>query len=114
MLGSMEGVLLVSVITLDDLLSVEYMAESARLYEEDARRYALTMRYDHKHDAFALRMRGGAIVIVPRAMIPAFRDVLNGELDEIELSPEGGALVFERKDIHVSIPGLVNRAIGAT
>src|SRR5438477_8034600 len=50
---------------------------------------------------------------IPRRMVPGLEAAHPSALRAIELSPAGDALSWPKLDLHVSVPGLVERAFGA-
>ena len=49
---------------------------------------------------------------IPRAMIPGLESASKSNLEAIEVSPAGDALLWPSLDVDVYIPGLVERAFG--
>jgi hypothetical protein len=49
---------------------------------------------------------------IPRAMIPGLESASKSNLEAIEVSPAGDALLWPSLDVEVYVPGLVERAFG--
>ncbi len=73
---------------------------------------ARSVRYLTKADAFALTMRSGAEVVVPRAFIDELRDASKVKLADVALMPGGDAIAVDALDVHISIAGLLRDVFG--
>lgn len=96
-----------------DLPTDEEMEAGRARYREEQRGYAVSLRYDRNDDAFILALRSGSRLAIPRIAIEELRDVPSAELENVVLSPEGGAVCYAPFDIHISVPGLVRDVTGA-
>ena len=69
-------------------------------------------RYDAARDAINLEFRSGAVITIPRHVVPSLGAVSPLALSGISVSPAGDALSWPLLDVDVYIPGLVERACG--
>ncbi len=69
--------------------------------------------YDCNRDCVDLTFVGGGSIVIPRKMIPGLDSVSASTAGVIQLSPAGDALSWPTLDLHVYIPGLVERAFGS-
>ena len=69
-------------------------------------------RYDAARDAIDLEFRSGAVITIPRHVVPSLGAVSPLALSGISVSPAGDALSWPLLDVDVYIPGLVERAFG--
>ena len=69
-------------------------------------------RYDAARDAIDLEFRSGAVITIPRHVVPSLGAVSPLALSGISVSPAGDALSWPLLDVDVYIPGLVERACG--
>jgi len=84
-----------------------------RIADERARvANAKSIRYISKGDAFALAMRSGVEVLVPRASVDELCGVPKVELVDVTLTPGGDAIAFEALNVHISVPGLLREVLG--
>ena len=69
-------------------------------------------RYDAARDAIDLEFRSGAVITIPRHVVPSLGAISPLALSGISVSPAGDALSWPLLDVDVYIPGLVERACG--
>lgn len=69
-------------------------------------------RYDVRRDGVELTFRGGGSMLIPRRRIPDLNRAPSSALERITVSPAGDALSWPSLDLHVYVPGLVERAFG--
>lgn len=72
----------------------------------------VSARYDENRDGIELTFRGGALMAIPRRMIPGLESAAKPTLNAIHVSPAGDALSWPALDVDVYVPGLVERAFG--
>ena len=69
-------------------------------------------RYGAARDAIDVEFRSGAVITIPRHVVPSLGAVSPLALSGISVSPAGDALSWPLLDVDVYIPGLVERACG--
>lgn len=60
--------------------------------------------------SFLITLEDGAGVLLPIHLFPEFRGLSSEELSQVELGFAGSALVIERRDLHVSIAGMIRQS----
>ena len=68
---------------------------------------AKTVRYDRKSGRIVLELTSGYLLGIPATSLHQLSTAGSGELAEVELSPDGGAIRFPRLDADYSVPALV-------
>jgi uncharacterized protein DUF2442 len=72
----------------------------------------LNARYDPGRDFIELAFGGGASMSIPRKILHELEQAPASKMEPIVISPAGDALSWPSLDVHVHIPGLVERAFG--
>jgi hypothetical protein len=80
--------------------------EAGRRRRESEHR-AASARYDPDRDAIEIELTDGAAVRLPRTMVEEFRDVPPAEMAELRVSPAGYGIKLDKRDISISVHGLV-------
>jgi len=81
--------------------------------EADTEIRARTVRYVPEQDALEIVTARGAGFLVPRPWIDALAEVPADELGELSVWPDGSAIELERRDIHLSVHGLMTALLPA-
>lgn len=68
---------------------------------------AQAVRYVPERDGIEIVTNRNAGFLIPRQWIGALQDVPVGELDKLEVWPDGSAIELETRDIHISVHGLL-------
>jgi hypothetical protein len=72
----------------------------------------LNARYHPGRDFIELTFGGGASMSIPRKILHELEQTPASKMEPIVISPAGDALSWPSLDVHVHIPGLVERAFG--
>jgi hypothetical protein len=110
MSGKMERIVRITQVTAQDRARFRRARERGRSRDAFA---VVGAHYDRRRDVIALRFRDGGEMMIPRRIVPGLEAAHASALRLIELSPAGDALSWPKLDLHVSVPGLVERAFGA-
>lgn len=70
------------------------------------------VRYSVAHEQLILELTNGTTIGVPVRIVPALRAASDRELAEVEVTPTGSALHWERLGVDLSVPALVREALG--
>lgn len=74
---------------------------------------AQAVRYVPERDAIEIVTNRNAGFLIPRQWIGALQDVPIEELCNLEVWPDGSAIEFEDRDIHISVHGLLTAILPA-
>ena len=81
----------------------------ARLHDASA---VVEAHYDPDRDLIDLKFGGGGSMAIPRKAVPGLERASASKMASIVVSPAGDALSWPSLDVHVYVPGLVERAFG--
>jgi hypothetical protein len=90
----------------------EYAAAVERGRQRAAGPRAKAVFYDKDEDAIVLKFSTGGSIEIPRGLLDELDDARPEELAEVELSPRGTALHWEKLDVDVSVVGALALLIG--
>jgi|ERR1700733_3612876 len=91
--------------------------EAARRRSEEAARVeprAERIEYDRRHKRLIINLRRGAVVAIPIVLIEELQGATPRQLAEIRPSRNGGAVVNDELDVHISLKGLLRDLVGLT
>lgn len=74
---------------------------------------AVSARYRAAHEVLYIELTNGTVIGVPLSLVPALRHASKKALEEVEVTPTGSALHWERLDVDLSVPALIRDALGA-
>jgi len=75
---------------------------------------AIAAQYDHARDQIMITLRGGAAIGIPVSAIDEVAGAGRKQLTRVALTPIGDALHWDDLDVDVSLPGLLQDALGAS
>jgi hypothetical protein len=78
--------------------------------ESEAR--AVGAAYDPEGQLVVVQLRGGTLFSFPISWVPRLRDATETELSEVEVTPSGEALHWEKLDEDLSVPALIKGVYG--
>lgn len=96
-------------------INFEKQIERALKAGEEANRTearAVAARYDPEQKMIVIDLRNGGPFSFPIAWVFRLRDASDAELAEIEITPSGEGLHWEKLDEDLSVPGLINGIYG--
>lgn len=98
----------------DDDFEVQYLraTEAGRRAAETEPR-ARAARYDRATGQIVVELRNGATFIVPARLCQGLADAQEEDLMQVEITPSGYGLHWERLDADLSVPGLLMGLFGS-
>ena len=76
-----------------------------------ARNDAKTVRYHPGRDTLRITLKNGTDVLIPRAKIKGLRGLPKSAASELKVDLGGEALSIEHRDVHISVGGLIRKAV---
>lgn len=90
----------------------ELRTAAARGRAEMRRDGARAVRYDARSDELEIVLNSGVTVSMPRSAVPGLETASREDLAQVELSPLGTSIVFEKLDADYAVQGLLRKILG--
>jgi hypothetical protein len=90
----------------------ELCTAAARGRAEMRRDGARAVRYDPRSDELEIVLNSGVTVSMPRSAVPGLETASRENLAQVELSPLGTSIVFEKLDADYAVQGLLRKVLG--
>ena len=91
--------------------------EAARRHGEESMRtepHAVWARYDARRKTLVMKLRKGATVSIPVALLNELQGATPRQLAEAKATEFGDTIEFEDFDMHISVKGLMRDLVGLT
>jgi hypothetical protein len=87
------------------------ITEARRRGQRESATDATRVAYLPESDAVSIVLRNGTVVSVPRTSIVGLKGIPKGRLATLRLSPLGDAIDLPVDDVHISVKGVVRKAV---